>query len=213
VLRDESDERVIHRLEAFSDIVIGFSLAQLALTLGPVRPSDLFGRLHGLPLVAFVLTFVIVCGMWWSHHQLFTHFFVPKPAIIVLNFATLGSLLFAIYSVQVLILNFGDRTAFAMYTGSFGTVALLLAGQFLYGWNVRKRALPVDVAFRGLGRGLGLLGVGFLFVAAAVVVSRSGVHVRPFTYLSYAIVAYVILMRVFVHWRARRLKQTAGAQA
>jgi uncharacterized membrane protein len=211
LVKDEPDERLIHRLEAFSDIVIGFSLAQLALTLGPVHPGDLFGRDHGTPLIAFVITFAIVCGMWWSHHQLFTHFFVPKPATIVLNFATLGSLLFAIYSVQLLIPNLEDRTAFAMYTGSFGLVALLLAAQFLYGWNVRKGSLPVDVALRGFGRGVGLLGVGLLFVATAIVVLCSGVHIRPFTYLLYGVIAYVIFMRVFVHLRARKLLHQRSA--
>ena len=33
MLRDEPEKEVVHRLEAFSDIVIGFSLAQLGLSL------------------------------------------------------------------------------------------------------------------------------------------------------------------------------------
>jgi uncharacterized membrane protein len=204
--RDESEERLIHRLEAFSDIVMGFSLAQLALTLGrPDHAVDLFLKHHGATVIAFVITFAIVCSMWWSHHLLFTHFFVPRSATIVMNFATLGALLFAIYSVQLFIADLGDSTAFAMYATSFGTVALLLGVQFLYGWRVRKGALPADISLRGFGRGLGLFGVGALFLLSASLSARYGLHVRPFTYVLYALFVYVIAMRVFVNWRARAL--------
>ncbi|HZT11708.1 MAG TPA: TMEM175 family protein, partial [Candidatus Baltobacteraceae bacterium] len=75
--RDESEERSIHRFEAFSDIVIGFSLAQLGASLAlPSRPIELFTNL--IWLVAFLWAFAMVCSMWWFHHRFFTQLFVPR---------------------------------------------------------------------------------------------------------------------------------------
>jgi hypothetical protein len=49
MIRDESEKEVVHRLEAFSDIVIGFSLAQLGLTLIiPRHAIDLFSNGNGV---------------------------------------------------------------------------------------------------------------------------------------------------------------------
>jgi hypothetical protein len=58
-VRDESEKEVIHRLEAFSDIVIGFSLAQLGLSLTiPAHARDLFVHVRGATgLLALVITF------------------------------------------------------------------------------------------------------------------------------------------------------------
>jgi uncharacterized membrane protein len=104
-MRDESEKEVVHRLEAFSDIVIGFSLAQLGLTLIiPHRAIDLFMHVSGArTLLGFAVTFALVCAVWWSHHRLFRHAFVPTPLNIFANFAALGGVIFLSYSMQVLI--------------------------------------------------------------------------------------------------------------
>ena len=94
--RDETQQRLIHRLEAFSDIIIGFSLAQLALSLA-IPKNGAEGLLqHSEPLIAFIITFALVCGMWWAHHKLFVHYFVPIPVMVVLNFITLAGVSFAV---------------------------------------------------------------------------------------------------------------------
>lgn len=139
-MRDESEKEVVHRLEAFSDIVIGFSLAQLALSLTIPRHSiDLFTSRQGASgLIALVVTFALVCSVWWSHHRLFRYVFVPAPVNILANFAALGGVIFLAYSMQVL-LHAGliDRIAYAMYTGSYAWILLLFA---FMAWNsVRLR--------------------------------------------------------------------------
>jgi uncharacterized membrane protein len=134
-LRDESEKEIVHRLEAFSDIVIGFSLAQLGLTLIiPKHSIDLFTHISGArTLIGFGVTFFLVCAVWWAHHRLFRHVFVPTAVNIVANFAALGGVIFLSYSMQVLVhFSIVDRTAYAMYAGSYAWIMLLFA--FLW-WN------------------------------------------------------------------------------
>lgn len=148
-MRDESEKEVIHRLEAFSDIVIGFSLAQLGLTLviPPHGARDLFVHVKGATeLGGFVVTFTLICAIWWTHHRLFRHLFVPTPANIIANFAALGGVIFLAYSLQVLV-HFGprDATAYAMYTGSYAWITLLFSAIAWNGLRVRGSKLPPEV--------------------------------------------------------------------
>ena len=153
-MRDESEKEVIHRLEAFSDIVIGFSLAQLSLTLIiPLHGArDLFVHVKSASeLIGFVITFTLVCAIWWSHHRLFRHLFVPVAANIIANFAALGGVIFLTYSVQVL-MHFGlrDTTAYAMYTGSYAWITLLFSGIAWNGLRLRGDKMPPEVRATGI---------------------------------------------------------------
>jgi uncharacterized membrane protein len=61
------DEVFVRRLEAFGDIVMGFSLALLGLTL--VVPDHAAALVeHQNWLVAYVWTFALVCVLWASHY-------------------------------------------------------------------------------------------------------------------------------------------------
>lgn len=144
-MRDESEQTVIHRLEAFSDIVIGFSLAQLGLSLViPKHISEIFISAKGSSVLgAFVITFMLVCSLWWLHHKIFRHLFVPTPLNVGVNFAALGGILFYAYVMQVLIhLSFNDPYGFALYCGCYAYIALLFAYLAWYGLRTRGAALP-----------------------------------------------------------------------
>lgn len=120
---------------------MGFSLAQLSLNFViPAHATDVYG--HPVALIAFFATFVIVASTWYSHHWLFDHLFIPNAATIVVNFATLASLVWLVYQLQVFV-HFAPTSdaQFAMisYLTTFGVSWLLLA--VLYGlclalrWN------------------------------------------------------------------------------
>jgi uncharacterized membrane protein len=148
-MRDESEKEVIHRLEAFSDIIIGFSLAQLGLTLTlPNSAINLFTHVKGVrELLGFVITFALVCAVWWSHHRLFRHAFVPTTINILANFAALGGVIFLAFSMQVLVhATLVDRTAYAMYTGSYAWIVLLFA--FLWWNSIRLRGTQLTGKLR-----------------------------------------------------------------
>ena len=203
--KDETDQRLIHRLEAFSDIIIGFSLAQLALSLAIPKNGALgFGENPG-PLIAFVITFTLVCGMWWAHHKLFVHYFVPIPPMVVLNFITLAGVSFAVYSVQLMFHPGHTAVDFAFYEGSLAFVYTLLAVQYFYGWTVRRTLVPVNVADRGLRAALMLGGIGIIFVVMSILTVRSGLRVSGIQYIGYIVVGYAIFLRLlFKYLEARR---------
>lgn len=204
----ETQQRLIHRLEAFSDIVIGFSLAQLALSLA-IPKNGAAGLLQNpAPLIAFAITFVLVCGMWWAHHRLFVHYFVPIPAMVVLNFTTLAGVSFAVYSVQLMLHAGHTSLDFAFYEWSLSAVYVLLAVQYFYGWTVRRKLVPENVAEGGLRAALMLGGVGIAFGAIAVVTVRYGVRVSGLQYIGFLIVAYAVGLRLF--FRFRRAKRSTA---
>jgi uncharacterized membrane protein len=214
--QDETQQRLIHRLEAFSDIVIGFSLAQLALSL-TIPKNGAAGLLqHPEPLIAFIITFALVCGMWWAHHKLFVHYFVPIPVMVVLNFITLAGVSFAVYSVQLMLHEapprvYGEKPIsghssmdFVFYLGSLAVVYGLLGIQYLYGWNVRREHLPVNVALDGLRSSLMLIGVGIASGIVAALTLRYGLRTASLTYFGYAIVSVGIVLRLGFRFLSKR---------
>jgi uncharacterized membrane protein len=208
--REETQQRLIHRLEAFSDIIIGFSLAQLALSLA-IPKNGAAGLLeNSAPLIAFGLTFTLVCGMWWAHHRLFVHYFVPIPVMVILNFVTLAGVSFSVYSVQLMLHARHTSIDFAFYEWSLSAVYVLLAVQYFYGWTVRRKLVPEDVAEGGLRSALMLAGVGIGFGLIAVVTLRYGVRVSGLQYIGYLIVAYAIGLRLFFRFRRARAADRPG---
>jgi uncharacterized membrane protein len=145
-------ERFTHRLEAFSDIVIGFSLAQLSLSLAiPARVADLAHRPVGL--FAFAITFVIICMMWLRHHKWFEHYFIPTPPNVVLNFAILGAIVLLVYALQVF-LHFINRgqdfwSAFSLYLGALALVTFLFALAYFVGVTRPREAMTNDIRAAG----------------------------------------------------------------
>ena len=216
VVRDESEQRLIHRLEAFSDVVIGFSLAQLALSLA-IPKNGAAGLLqHSEPLIAFIITFALVCGMWWAHHKLFTHYFVPAPVMVILNFITLAGVSFAVYSVQLMLhqapapirgqkpISGHSSMDFVFYLASLAVVYGLLGIQYLYGWSVRRTNLPVHVAFDGLRSALMLIGVALASGVIAAVTLRYGLRAASLQYFGYAVVLFAIVLRLLFRYLASR---------
>ncbi len=97
----EARERDAHRIEAFSDVVIGLSLAQVGLSLVVPQHVDDLVKNPGW-FAAFLWTFSLVCVLWWNHHRLFRSVFVPTRAAIFLNFVLLGSIVLLAYLAEVI---------------------------------------------------------------------------------------------------------------
>ena len=145
-------ERVTHRLEAFSDIVIGFSLAQLTLSLViPAHAIDFVQRPAGI--IAFLVTFLLVVRFWWLHFVLFEHYFEPNRLMITCNFLALASLILQTFSLQ-LYLHFvplsegvvASRLYFGFFVLSYGLLCVMLALGLRYRWaslSIRRRRAGV----------------------------------------------------------------------
>jgi uncharacterized membrane protein len=148
---DARDERLTHRLEAFSDIVIGFSLAEMSVNLAvPKHAGDIYT--HTLALVAFAWTFFVIAAFWWSHHRLFDGYFVPTRATVTLNFVALAVLVWLVYELQVFV-HFADTpeqaSAAVPYVLTYSVMYLLLG--LLFVLCVRMRWEDLDAAQRAAG--------------------------------------------------------------
>ena len=134
-MRDESEKETVHRLEAFSDIVIGFSLAQLGATL-------IFNKQNALDLgglLTFIASFAIVCGLWYLHHRLFQSFFVPKALPVVLNFVWLAVVVLLVFaSVHTSGSGFAERNPVQLYFVLYAAAYAILAVQTALGMRERR---------------------------------------------------------------------------
>jgi len=141
------DERTVHRLEAFSDIVIGFCIAQMGVNLLiPKTAAELPSIVVGTN--AFAISFVLIAIVWWSHHRLFKSLFVLNAVTLILNFAMLGSLVLMVYFQQVGLhfLASGNlpRTAVVLWLVAYALVFTLLATMMWIGLYVRWNALSEE---------------------------------------------------------------------
>ncbi len=161
---EHSREHVIRRLEAFSDVVIGFSLAQLGLSLVlPQHAIDFVQRPVGT--VAFIVTFTVVVRFWWTHFTIFRHYFEPNRLMITCNFIALAGLIVQVFSLQ-LYLHFvpknegmaAARIYFGLFSFAYGMLGLMFGLGLRYRWRfltMRQRRTGLRETLRILGAVLG----------------------------------------------------------
>lgn len=106
------------RLEAFSDVVFGFALTLLVVSLEvPHTFNELLVDMRGF--VPFAISFAILAQVWWTHHDFFRRYGLQDNLTIVLNFILLFMVLFYTYPLKFL---FGF--IFEEMTGHNGVVQL-----------------------------------------------------------------------------------------
>jgi len=94
----EGERHLVGRLESFGDIVVGFSMSQLALQLEiPKTPHDVFG--HGIKYVVFFGAFVLLGIFWLRFHRIMAIGFAPRTADIWLLFGFLAFVALVPYSL------------------------------------------------------------------------------------------------------------------
>ena len=205
---DESEERSIHRFEAFSDVVIGFSLAQLGVSLAiPNHPADLFT--NPTWLAVFVWAFAMVCAMWWFHHRLFTQIFLPRTIPILLNFVWLAVVILCVYTAELSSKFPGDPIVWRMYFVLFALAYGILTLQYVICMRLRGDALSPEERIAATRAGTFMRLWTVPFVICSVIV-----FVFPFGYASgLAIDATFVVTGVasgLIGRRFRRQKVMAG---
>lgn len=153
----EREDRFVHRIEAFSDIVIGFSLAQLGATL--VMPAHAQALIDNPGwLFGFLWTFALVCLMWWNHNRIFRAGFRATPASLLLNFILLATIVLIVYFAQVFarVSSLHDGLVAArLYFAALGLSAIVTA--FLYYVNLGVTRGAIVNAVSGLVQCAGVL--------------------------------------------------------
>ncbi|MGB6984703.1 MAG: TMEM175 family protein [Candidatus Aquilonibacter sp.] len=166
MVHEERQERLIRRLESFSDLVIGFSLALLGLTLAiPNHLIDLYRNPWWL--IAYVWTFGVIASIWYTHQRLFSYYFTVRPYTILLNFALLASLGLIVYFVQVFVHVQGEPDkvwAFLIYFFVQGLAFTIMGVLYTHGVRARWARLDVELRYEGVRHAARMLagGIGVL---------------------------------------------------
>jgi uncharacterized membrane protein len=118
-------ERFTYRLEAFSDLVFGFSLSLLATRLDiPANPSEVF---ESTRWATFIVTFGAICAIWLSHYRIFRHHFVARTPDVIINFIFLLGIAVLPYVVQTFLRFTTARDVIVLYLGDFALILSALA--------------------------------------------------------------------------------------
>lgn len=99
----------VSRIDAFSDIVFGFALTLIVVSLQVPRTYD---ELHALLLgfLPFGICFLFLVWIWWAHYRFFRRYGLEDSFTIVLNCALLFTVLFYVYPLKFL---------FTLFMGQF----------------------------------------------------------------------------------------------
>ena len=91
--------REISRVEGFSDAVFGFAVTLLIVSLEvPHTSAELLETMRGFG--AFVVTFFMLAGLWYSQFTFFRRYGLEDRVTVVLNLALLFMVLFFVYPLK-----------------------------------------------------------------------------------------------------------------
>ena len=137
-------ERFTQRLEAFSDLVFGFSLSLLATRLDlPTKVEEVFSAARW---GTFIITFGMICMVWLAHYRIFRHHFVARVPDVIINFIFLFGIAVLPYSVQTFLRFMPSQDAILLYFGDFALIFAALPTLRLRAL-LQRRGQP-DVAVR-----------------------------------------------------------------
>jgi uncharacterized membrane protein len=184
------DERLVHRLEAFSDIVIALSLSEVAFNLSlATRGHDIIT--HPIFMIGFLGSFTFIASIWWMHSRIFAKYFIPDSVGIVGNFVLLAATVLFAWAQQLLYRSGFDITTVIAYAATGGTVYALIGLLFLRGArDARLRLRPEDKA-TAVQRGVRALVVGGVLLLS-IALEPFGVEAMTYCWLLIAPVVFVV---------------------
>jgi len=170
----DGERHLVGRLESFGDIVLGFSMSQLALQLEiPKTAGDVFG--HGIKYVVFFGAFALLGIFWLRFHRVMAIGFAPRTVDIWLLFGFLSFVALVPYSLITYTRLVGpagySRESVALYLADFlgvSVFSLILSIRGLRrAWSVLDEA-DRPAAWRPVLAGFVVVPV-FLIALASVV--------------------------------------------
>lgn len=90
------------RIDGFSDVVFGFALTLLVVSLEVPHTYDQL-RAILIGFFPFFICFVFLIMLWWAHFRFFRRYGLHDPATIVINAGLLFTVLFYVYPLKFLI--------------------------------------------------------------------------------------------------------------
>jgi uncharacterized membrane protein len=175
------------RLDAFSDIVFGFAITLIVVSLEVPRTyNELHALLAGFP--AFAICFLFIFSLWWAHFRFFRRYGLHDAGTISLNCLLLFMVLFYVYPLKFLFTLFigqllGHESAnvfsndyqirelMLIYGTGFMAVYVLFAALYWNAWrqrlHLRLNPLERTLTISSIWNYAGLSCIGLLCIVLA----------------------------------------------
>jgi uncharacterized membrane protein len=143
--------REVSRVEAFSDVVFGFALTLIVVSLEvPTTFDELLQVMRGF--LGFAICFATLTWVWHCHHTFFRRYAMTDEITIALNTALLFVVLFYIYPLKFMFSIITGQfratgnasTLFAIYGLGFAGIFLLYLLMYVHAWR-RRHELELNV--------------------------------------------------------------------
>jgi uncharacterized membrane protein len=219
--------RAFSRIDAFSDVVFGFAITLLVVSLEvPHTFEELNHSLRGF--IPFAICFLMLTLLWYSHFKFFRRYGLHDNGTIVINAILLFVVLFYVYPLKFLFTVLTnawigqDATAFGssgqmrelMVLYGVGFIAVYLLFTFLH-WNAwrQRAALELNPVEMFLTRSsmieyTAMASVGLISVLVAIFVRPNFVGLAGFVYMALWFVGMA-----HGRWERRRLKRGRSLHA
>jgi hypothetical protein len=199
------DQRFASRLESFGDIVIGFSLAQLALSF--VFPKVLTVLTLAPLLTAFGWTFAMTAWLWMLYRRIGDDYFVPGRLTTALYLGGLAGIVLLIFGVQLVMhyslpqngtladVDLAVKFYFVVLAATLATIG----AQFAIGLRTRRASIEPGQARSGLLTTYRSISMAVAVLVAAVFLPGKGVAATIVlfpTMLGGALIGRVLATRV-----------------
>ena len=215
----------ITRLDVFSDVVLGFSLVLLVVSLAIPRSfSDL--RSPTPSFTASAVCFLMLVNVWYSHYVFFRRYGLSDRWTVLINAALLSIVLFCVYPLKFLYgtlfaslvraEELSPRFALAiqingmmvLYALGFTATFFLVAALYWNAWRQRD-ALALDgierlLTISSIVDALGIAAVGLIACLAALVLPTSLVLYSAVLY--FLILPWKALNTIYFGRKARHLR-------
>jgi uncharacterized membrane protein len=141
----------VTRIEAFSDVVFGFAISLLVVSLeAPKSFHELMEMMRGI--IPFGICFFLLIDIWYEHHDFFRRYALQDAQVTALNTLLLFVLLFYVYPLKYIFFMFissirgeatgiqaaDQSTLFTIYGLGLAAVFALLGMLYRHAWTKRE---------------------------------------------------------------------------
>jgi len=140
----------VSRIEAFSDVIFGFAISLLVVSLeAPKTYEQMMEMLHGF--LPFAICFWLFIDIWFEHHHFFKRYALQDQPTMFLNTLLLFVILFYVYPLKYMFTLFtmgilgqrvelpagGQTFLFTIYGIGVTAVFWILAALYHHAWKRR----------------------------------------------------------------------------
>ena len=142
----------VSRIEAFSDVIFGFAMTLLVVSLeAPKSYEELMEMMRGM--LPFAFCFAIFIDIWFKHHSFYRRYALHDNVVLALNTALLFVMLYYVYPLKYMFTLVADQITghatmayrgdasvlFAIYGIGFTAVFWIIGAMYWRAWSRRDR--------------------------------------------------------------------------